>query len=273
MITEGWIGTALVSSVMTARCVQRTPNPPGLTNVVTHDIRRSVVISPWLSRAAALQEPREKAEELARVPIMSLIKSLALTPAKLAANRANARRSTGPRTPRGRQRTRLNALKHGLRSRSFASTVVNSAEDRKKFRQGMVMLSLALVPAGSAARKLTEKLARMMWTRSCGAGPNGRQPFFLATRRELVLLARVAQVCKWWYADEAAYAPYAGEPTNPQCPLESTDRNFDASLFPFQWRLSRSRLRRIGKAMAKRVLRFADQLLLYAMYQRTHNVL
>ncbi len=243
-----------------------------MTNSVTYDIRLSVVISPWLPRAIALQEPCEKAKEFGCA--MSLIKSLALTPAKLAANRANARRSTGPRTPQVRQRTRLNALKHGLRSRSFARTVVNSADDQKKFRQGMVMLRLALVPAGSRAIKLTERLARMMWTRSRGAGPNGRQPFFLCSRRELALLARVAQVCEWWYADEAAYAPYVGEPTNPQCPLESTDSNPDGFLFPFPLRLaaSPSRLRRIGKAMAKRVLRFADQLALYAMYQRTHDV-
>jgi hypothetical protein len=33
---------------------------------------------------------------------------------KLAANRANARRSTGPRTPEGKRRSRANALKHGL---------------------------------------------------------------------------------------------------------------------------------------------------------------
>jgi hypothetical protein len=30
------------------------------------------------------------------------------------ANRRNAQRSTGPRTPKGKQQVRLNALKHGL---------------------------------------------------------------------------------------------------------------------------------------------------------------
>jgi len=74
-----------------------------------------------------------------------------------------------------------------------------------------------------------------------------------------------------WYADEGAYAVYGEDGTNPRCPLESTDRNSVSSLFPFQCRLSRSRLRRLGKAMAERVLRFADQLLLYATYERTHE--
>lgn len=38
-----------------------------------------------------------------------------LTPARLAANRANARRSTGPRTATGKARSSQNARRHGLR--------------------------------------------------------------------------------------------------------------------------------------------------------------
>ena len=36
------------------------------------------------------------------------------TPNQSAANRRNAQKSTGPRTPQGRAASRLNALKHGL---------------------------------------------------------------------------------------------------------------------------------------------------------------
>src|SRR4051812_29997545 len=36
------------------------------------------------------------------------------SPARLAANRANAARSTGPRSEEGRRASRQNALKHGL---------------------------------------------------------------------------------------------------------------------------------------------------------------
>ena len=48
---------------------------------------------------------------------MSLRKSPTRTPALLEANRRNARKSTGPRTARGKAQTRMNALRSGERSR------------------------------------------------------------------------------------------------------------------------------------------------------------
>jgi len=52
---------------------------------------------------------------------MSLRKSPTLTPALLASNRANARKSTGPRTARGKAWSRLNHLKSGARSPEYIS--------------------------------------------------------------------------------------------------------------------------------------------------------
>jgi hypothetical protein len=45
--------------------------------------------------------------------LMPLRKSPVRTPAFLAANRANARKSTGPRTPQGKARISFNSFKHG----------------------------------------------------------------------------------------------------------------------------------------------------------------
>ena len=50
---------------------------------------------------------------------MSLRKPPTLTPALLAANRRNARKSTGPRTRRGKAWSRLNRLKEGWQSREY----------------------------------------------------------------------------------------------------------------------------------------------------------
>jgi len=50
---------------------------------------------------------------------MSLRKPYVLSPARLAANRRNARQSTGPRSARGKAQSRLNRLRDGSRSRLF----------------------------------------------------------------------------------------------------------------------------------------------------------
>ena len=42
------------------------------------------------------------------------------TPAQIAANQLNSRKSTGPRTPEGRAKSSMNALRHGNRSRRLA---------------------------------------------------------------------------------------------------------------------------------------------------------
>jgi hypothetical protein len=50
---------------------------------------------------------------------MSLLKPRPMTPARLAANRRNALKSTGPRTARGKARSRMNGLRGGWSSPSF----------------------------------------------------------------------------------------------------------------------------------------------------------
>ena len=45
---------------------------------------------------------------------MSLLKPRVITPARRAAQRRNAEKSTGPRTARGKAQSRLNGLRHGF---------------------------------------------------------------------------------------------------------------------------------------------------------------
>jgi hypothetical protein len=52
---------------------------------------------------------------------MSLRKSPTLTPALLASNRRNARKSMGPRSTPGKAISRLNRFRHGMRSPEFVS--------------------------------------------------------------------------------------------------------------------------------------------------------
>ena len=60
---------------------------------------------------------------------MPLVKSPTMTPRKLAANRANGRQSTGPRTYAGRYRVVLNALRHSRYSQGFRSNLLKPRED------------------------------------------------------------------------------------------------------------------------------------------------
>ena len=52
---------------------------------------------------------------------MSLRKPPIFAPAQLAANRRNARKSTGPRTARGKAWSSLNGLRNGSRSLAYAA--------------------------------------------------------------------------------------------------------------------------------------------------------
>jgi hypothetical protein len=66
---------------------------------------------------------------------------------------------TGPRTPAGKQRSRLNALKHGL----FAEAVILEGESREDFELLHCQLAETLQPVGSLEQMLVEKLAVTTW--------------------------------------------------------------------------------------------------------------
>jgi hypothetical protein len=53
------------------------------------------------------------------------------TEAQIEANRANAQKSTGPRTPEGKETAAPNALKHGL----FARETVIRGEKEEEFEE------------------------------------------------------------------------------------------------------------------------------------------
>jgi hypothetical protein len=80
------------------------------------------------------------------------------------ANRRNARKSTGPRTDEGKQRSRCNAVRHGL----TAETVIRALEDAEDY-QGFEVAIIADYDAQSAVeRELVLRLASLLW-RLCRA--------------------------------------------------------------------------------------------------------
>jgi hypothetical protein len=64
--------------------------------------------------------------------------SLTVSPEQLAANRANAAISTGPRTPEGKARSAQNARKHGFTATSFAVVRLEDLNEVANLREDLI---------------------------------------------------------------------------------------------------------------------------------------
>ncbi len=76
-----------------------------------------------------------------------------------AANRANARHATGPKTPEGKAAIRLNARSHGL----FARDVVLPEEDADAFEDLFNQVRANLSPVGPIEEFLVDRAVNAMW--------------------------------------------------------------------------------------------------------------
>jgi hypothetical protein len=75
--------------------------------------------------------------------------------ARLRANRENARKSTGPRTPEGKQRSCLNGTRHGI----LAQVIVLPKEDMAAYNQFTTDYATALNPVGTVEIQLAHACA------------------------------------------------------------------------------------------------------------------
>ena len=82
---------------------------------------------------------------------------------KLAANRRNAKRSTGPKTPEGKAVVRYNALKHGLCAEVAVIRSGEGAEDPDEFRTLLEGLVEDFQPVGVSEHLLVERIAICHW--------------------------------------------------------------------------------------------------------------
>jgi hypothetical protein len=75
------------------------------------------------------------------------------------ANRRNAQKSTGPKTPEGKAAVSMNALRHGLRAR----TVVLPGENREEFTQLCDDLEIEWHPQSRTEQFYVEQMAVSQW--------------------------------------------------------------------------------------------------------------
>lgn len=78
---------------------------------------------------------------------------------KAAANRRNAQKSTGPKTPEGKNASRLNAVKHGLLSQE----ILLPGENEGVFRQFDERLRAELQPLGELENLLVDRIIEASW--------------------------------------------------------------------------------------------------------------
>src|SRR3954453_12863953 len=82
-----------------------------------------------------------------------------ISPARLAANRANALRSTGPRTPLGKSVSKLNGLVHGMRAESD----ILPGEDPEALDRRIATWADELGAVTESERHLAEAAAKASW--------------------------------------------------------------------------------------------------------------
>ena len=78
---------------------------------------------------------------------------------KAAANRQNALKSTGPKTPDGKAAVRLNALRHGL----LSEEILLPGEDEGALRELAERLTAELQPVGELENLLVDRITSLLW--------------------------------------------------------------------------------------------------------------
>lgn len=127
------------------------------------------------------------------------------SPLRIAANRRNALKSTGPRTPGGKRRAALNSLTRGLVSQDLERQLRFRGEDVNEFRRLHRDLIGIFVPRDAAGTRVVEQMA-LTWSEKArrikdwvAAGPPRCAD--LDTRLEQLLMVIVSIIAgrrEWW---------------------------------------------------------------------------
>ena len=80
------------------------------------------------------------------------------SPRQIAANRRNAKQSTGPRTLAGKMRSHSNALKLGV-----AATIIHGIEDADEYRLFQSRIHRPYTSQGPADDELISRLCSLLW--------------------------------------------------------------------------------------------------------------
>src|SRR5579864_8210224 len=85
---------------------------------------------------------------------------------KVAANRQNALKSTGPKTSRGKANSRTNALKHGLFAMDLYIAYLTKWESPDEYQTLLDRLTESYQPVGAAEELEVQQIAVCWWKRA-----------------------------------------------------------------------------------------------------------
>ena len=86
-----------------------------------------------------------------------------VSPQKLAANRRNAKRSTGPRTERGKKASKFNAVTTGLFAKHVVIPQCDGYESEEEFAKLLAGLQQEFQPQGPSEQFWVAQIAQCMW--------------------------------------------------------------------------------------------------------------
>ena len=132
--------------------------------------------------------------------------------AQRAANRRNARAATGPVTTAGRERSRLNRLRHGL---TTSAVMVLPDEDAEAFARLNEAFHADLAPQDALQEQLVDRAALLLW-RLMRAG---RLETALLAWRNMVRIRETVRGAR--FARDRAGRPFFSEPASAMTPQEA----------------------------------------------------
>lgn len=86
-----------------------------------------------------------------------------MSPKQIAANRRNAQKSTGPKTPSGKAISKMNALKHGLLAETVVVRGHRLKESTHEFKKLCQEFYLSLAPVGPLEEMLVGQIVTATW--------------------------------------------------------------------------------------------------------------
>jgi hypothetical protein len=156
---------------------------------------------------------------------------MAVSKRKLAANRANAKKSTGPKSPETKEKVSQNRTRHGLCGRFQ----VLSYESQEAFDNLLERLLESEQPANESERELVVKMARHSWlSHRCSKGleacfqvrPRSEEDI-QAGLQEIAVLKDIELYSRYQVHNDRAYARASSELIKRRKDRELRERGFE----------------------------------------------